>query len=252
MTTANKQTRLDELKARHAAELAEAEAREAICAQLPDSLPLPTISNIRIHEGSTEPVYAWLSYSTDYGTDGKAFALSVFSELEKAGAKPMPVSLCKWDDYRRSTYPAAVEDVPDERPGCFGRKYQLADVEPIAPIWVEPNQYTGVDVRAYYEMSGKVYKVKVKAPLATRLSCRRVEYRGGWRFDGPATLCFPDAWHAIYSGDECVANISQHSRAYRDTEQGLSGAIYWQPLTEQSAFPLSPSQFLAQLFTSTK
>lgn len=239
--------RITELKEKHAAEIAELEAREAICSLLPASLKLPTISNINRKEGQP---HAWLSFSPDYGMDAKAFAVSVFTELEKAGAKPLPLSLCKWDNYRRAVSPGLVDDIPSEKPG-YGtgtRPQKLEDIDAIAPLWVEPCQFTGVEARCFYELGGKVFKVTVKAPLAAHLSCRRQEYTGGWRFDGPCTVQFPQAWHSIYAeGGECVANISQHTRGFRDMEQGITGVIYWQPLTEQSDFPLTPAQFIAQL-----
>lgn len=239
------QNRIEELKERHAKELAELENRERIAAMLPDSLSIPTISNITQKENQP---YAWLSFSPDYGTDAKAFAISVFVELEKAGFKPMPVSLCKWGNYRRSTSFGTVESIPSEKRGCFGSTDKLTDVDAIAPLWVEPCQFTGVEARAYYEKDGKVFKVSVKAPLRAHLSCRRVENMGGWRFDGACSVNFPQDWHSIYAeGGDCVANISQHTRGYRDTEQGISGTIYWQPNVEQSEFPLTPAQFIAQL-----
>lgn len=237
-------TRIEELKEKHAAEMAELQARERIAAMLPESLKLPTISNV----SEKGQVHAWLSFSPDYGTDAKAFALSVFTELEKHGAKPLPVSLCQWGNYRRSVMAGTVESIPNEKRGCFGSTDKLTDVDAIAPLWVEPCQFTGVEAKAFYELGGKVFKVHVKAPLQAHLSCRRMEYQGGWRFDGACSINFPQSWHSIYTeGGDCIANISQHTRGYRDTEQGISGTIYWQPLTEQESFPLTPAQFIAQL-----
>jgi hypothetical protein len=239
------ENRIEELKARHAAELAETEAREAICAMLPESIKLPTISNI-----SNGQVHAWLSFSPDYGQDAKAFALSIFTELEKAGAKPLPASLCKWDNYRRSVSVGHVNDIPSEKPGYgyTARPQKLNDIDAIAPLWVTPCQYTGVEAKAFYELNGKIFKVSVKAPFPAYLSCHRSEYHGGWRFDGPCTVQFPAKWHSIHTeSGESVANISQHTRGHRDTEQGISGDIYWMPLTEQDAFPLTPAQFMAEL-----
>jgi len=248
-------SRAAELQAKHAKELAELHAREQIEALLPPALPMPTISNI-CHTSKPLTPHAWLSFSPVYGQDEKAFALSIFTELEKHGAQPLPLSLVKWGTYRRSVHYGLTTDIPDEKTGCFGNKDELKDVDPIAPLYVTPCQFTGVEAKAFYELGGKVFKVTVKAPLPARLSCRRVENFGGWRFDGPCSINFPQAWHSIFSDDpstdclsggECVANISQHTRGYRDTEQGISGEIYWQPLTEQSAFPLTPAQFFAQL-----
>jgi len=247
MKTTEPKNRIEELKARHSAELAELNAKERICALLPESLSLPSIANLK----ATGPVNGWLSFSPDYGTDAKAFAISVFSELEKAGFEPLPLSLCKWGNYRRSVSPGLVADIPNEKRGCFGSTDELNDVEPIAPLYVVPCQFTGVEAVAYYRKGEETFRVCVKAPLRAHLSCRRVEYRGGWRFDGACTVEFPKAWHEIHGQDDdaqCVAHISARTAGYRDTDQGITGVIYWQPLTEQSEFPLTPSQFLAQLF----
>lgn len=241
MKTTEPKTRIEELKARHASELREMEQREEIASLLPATLKLPTISNVK--EKS-----AWISFSPDYGMDAKAFALSVFSELEKSGAKPLPLSLCKWGNYRRSVSPGLTTEIPDEKRGCFGSTDKLTDVEPIAPLWIVPCQFTGVEAQAYYSLNGYTLRVAVKAPLQARLSCHRVEYRGGWRFDGACSVEFPQAWHALHNDQgECVTHISAHTRGYRDTEQGISGTIYFQPLTEQESFPLSPAQMLSKL-----
>lgn len=251
MKTSIATTRSAELRERHQKELAELTAREQIESLLPESLPLPTISNIQ-HTPKPLTPYAWLSFHPEYGQDKKAFALRILSELEAHGAEPLPLSLCKWGAYRRSVYYGLTTDIPNEKRGCFGNMDELTDVDPIAPLYVEPNQHTGVGVRAFYRIAGYVFKVTVEAPLPARLHCRRVENMGGWRFDGACSIDFPKAWHSIYNvapnDGECVANVSQHTRGYRDTEQGISGTIYWQPLTEQDQFPLTPAQFLAQLF----
>lgn len=248
MKTEQTKTRAQELAERHAKELAECQAKEAIETLLPESLPLPTISNINDKPGKTR---AWLSFHAPYGTDEKAFALSVFTELEKAGAKIVPLSLCKWDQWRRVVEPGHVDSIPEEKPDGGQRTKKLTDIDPIAPLWVEPNQYTGVEAKCFYEINGQLFKIHVKVPLPARLSCHRIENMGGWRFDGPCSVLFPQGWHSIHTeSGESVANISQHTHGYRDTEQGISGTIYWQPLTEQESFPLSPAQFLAQLFLS--
>lgn len=237
-------THIEELKARHAKELQELQTKEAIASILPEALPFPTISNI----SQSGQVRAWLSFHAPYGIDAKAFALSVFTEMEKAGAKALPLSLCQWDNYRRSVSPGLVESIPDEKKGSFGHTQKLNDIDPIAPVWVTPCQHTGTEAHCFYELAGAVYRVGVPLPNVAHLSCHRVEYHGGWRFDGPCTVHFPQSWHSIHTENgESVAHISQHTRGYRDTEQGISGNVYWLPLTEQSEFPLSPAQFVAQL-----
>jgi len=245
-TTEKPQTRLEELRAKHERELQAIQAEEAIAALLPASLKLPCISNITDEEG--EP-HAWLSFSPEYSADGKQFALSVFTELEKAGFAPVPASLCKWDNYRRSVSPGLTTDIPATKRGSFRSNYELKDVTAIAPLWVTPCQYTGVEAKAFYSLNGRIYKVSVKAPLAVHLSCRRSEIRGDWHYEGPCTVHFPKAWHSVHTPQgESVANISAHAQGYKDTDKGISGNVYWDSLTEQQDFPLTPAQFLTALF----
>ena len=80
MKTTTIEDRRGELRARHESELAKLNAESSILESLPASLPAPTISNI----DSKSHTRAWLSFHPDYGTDAKAFALSIFAELEKA------------------------------------------------------------------------------------------------------------------------------------------------------------------------
>lgn len=237
-------SRIEELKARHAAELAHLESEQVIAAMLPESVKLPTISNLSYKN----EVHAWLSFSPEYGQDSKAFALSVFAELEKAGFEPIPASLCQWDNYRRSVSPGDAESIPSEIKDIGTRQKKLNDVEAIAPLWVVPCQFTGVEAKCFYRKDGKLFKVSVKIPMVAHLSCRRQEYRGGWCFEGPCTVHFPKTWQSIHTADgQSVASISKNTRGYRDTEQGISGAIYWQADVEQKGFPLTPAQMVAQL-----
>lgn len=238
---------IEQIKARHAEEIERANTELQIAEMLPESLPAPTISNISKKPG--EP-FAWLSFHPEYGQDAKVFALNVLNTLEQNGAEIVPLTLCRWDDWRRSVAAGLVEEIPATKPGCFGSTYKLNGAEPIAPLWAEPNQHTKQEVRCFYRIGGKLFKITVEAPVAVHLSCRRVEYHGGWSFDGPATVHFPESWRTLSANGEPVAKISPHTKAFRDTEQGISGAIYWSPTTDQKAFPLTPAAMLAQLFIS--
>lgn len=83
--------RIEELREKHAHEMAKAEKEMEIAALIPEGIKLPIISNI----SENGKIAAWLSFYPEYGQDAKVFALSIFTELEKAGAVPMPASLCK-------------------------------------------------------------------------------------------------------------------------------------------------------------
>lgn len=245
MTQSNRMTAL---KARHAAEIAEMEAIETLAELLPEGIKLPTVSNLKLDAKPGE-VAGWLSFRPEsYSEDKNVHAQKVLDALEKSGAKPVPACLIKWGNYRRTTFPGLLHEVPETR-----KSDKLTDSEAIAPLWITPNQHTSVEVRAFYQIGGKTYKVTVETQLPVFLQCRRVESPGSWRYEGPCSIRHPQNWHALYVGDgNCVANISAHSRGYRDTEQGLSGEIYFQPNVPQVEFPLSPSAILAQLIAFQK
>lgn len=220
---------------------------DGIIAILPDDLPAaPSVCNEQLTERALEPV-AWLSFSApSYDPQGTWNPVAILQALERAGWKQSPASLCKWDDYRRSAYPGLSEDIPDEKPGSFGRMDKLTDVAPIAPLWITPCPHTNADCKLFMTApDGRLFKVLIDLPGIVGIGARRHEYRGGWSYErGSATLRFPPAWH---SHPHCTVN--ENSRAYVDTEQGLSGAIYFTPHDEQSAWPMTASEFLAGLLS---
>lgn len=206
-------------------------------------LPPPSISNEsdRAFFGARG---AWLSWSAPYY--GETFTgADILRGLEAAGFAPLPVTLCTWDRYRAQAEPGAQSDIPETK----GR-YTLTDTTPIAPLWIELNGHTGAEARAFYRAGDRLYKVSVPMPAGiAAVTARRVETRGDWHYDrGSARLSFPSAWHAIGPDDgEKVAGLAAQSRAYVDTDQGISGAIYFEPYTEQETFPLAPSALLELL-----
>lgn len=220
---------------------------DRIYAELPPELPNPTISNESETAFFGKPGL-WLSFHRDYGEIWSGSW--VLSELEKAGFVPIPSTLCKWDNYRPSTEPGQQSDIPEKGKGCFGRPYTLTDSWPLCPLHIRPEQHTGSDAIAYYRSpSGLVVKVLVPAPSGVYLTARRREFPGGWRYEsGSARIGFPESWHSInLESGECVA-LLESPRAYVDTEQGISGALYWAPVAhEQNEFPLTPAQMLAIL-----
>lgn len=226
----------------------EMETRRAVLESLAGTiaeLPPPLISNESARAFFDQPG-AWLTWSAPFYGENFTGA-DILRGLEAAGFTPMPATLCKWDDYRPHTEPGRLDDIPEKK----GR-YTLTDATPIAPLWIEVNGHTGPEARAYYRAGDRVYKVSVPVPAGIAcVTARRIEVRGDWYYDrGSARLHFPQAWHAIGpdNGDR-VAGIAAQSRAWRDTEQGISGSIYFEPYTEQDAFPLTPAALLALLIT---
>lgn len=245
MTAEKRPSKLEELKAKHAKELAEAQAEESIYAMLPEDIAKgPTISNLRAEPPATEP-HGWLKFSSpSYDPENTWNPVAVLESLERAGWTAVPATLCKWDDYRRSAYPGLSESIPETKRGSFGHTDKLTDSEPIAPLWIEPQQYGRPEAKLFMRApDGRLFRVLVDIPGVARLEGRRNEYRGGWSYErGSAKVRFPEEWHGHQ-----YCTISTHTRAWVDTEQGISGAIYFTPHDEQEAWPLTASQFLASL-----
>lgn len=238
---------VDEARAALADELAKVTSRldvqGALLAQLPADLPAPTLSNEHTHYFGTPA--AWLSWSSWPGAATPG-GWTILDAIERAGWQPLPVTLAKWGSWRALPEPGLLDELPETK-----NRDTLIDVTPIAPLWIEPNQHTGTEARAFYRTpdAGRIVKISVPGPCAARITAQRVEPRGTWYYKhGTARLIFPDAWHAIRTADgNAVAGIAAQSRAYVDTEQGISGAIYFDVYTEQSDFPLTPAAILRQL-----
>lgn len=212
-------------------------ARE-ILSMLPPDLPAPTISN----ETDKGKPTAWLSFRRDYGDTrpGSWF----LAQLEAAGFKTLPATLAQYGTWRRSPKPGLQTDLPET-----SSRDTLTDSEPIAPVWIVPCQHCGPDAIAYYEKDGLTFRVSVPAPSSVGIHARRVETLGDWHYErGSGRLRYPEAWHSVHDADgQPVTQICAHSRAYVDTEKGVSGAIYFTPFLDQVDFPMTGAQFLAAL-----
>jgi hypothetical protein len=92
----------------------------------------------------------------------------------------------------------------------------------------------------------KLYRVNVRLAnlrgVNVALTCRRVETRGAWHFEGPASIVFPERWHA-----HPACRIESHTRAYVDTPQGISGALYFEPHDSHDEWPMTAADFLRSL-----
>jgi hypothetical protein len=170
-------TKLEQLKARHAKELAKMEREIAIAELLPDNVS-PTISNVT-DDGS------WLSFgSPAYDPEKKWSPVSILESLESAGFEQVPASLVKWDDWRRTTEPGLCDDIPD----VSKSGYKLTDVEAIAPVWVVPCQHTGPDVQLYMRKLNQLFRVSVDIPRVAHLTARKI-----------------DKIHDVYNHDDSLA-----------------------------------------------
>lgn len=232
-------TKLEELKARQAEEMAKLEREMAIAELLPDNVS-PTISNIA-DDG------AWLSFhAPSYNPEKTWNPVAILESLEIAGFEQCPSSLVRWDNYRRTPEAGLCDDIPDTKNGGFGGNYKLTDVEAIAPVWVVPCQHTGCDVQLFMRKAGQLFRVSVDIPRVAHLAARKIESRGDWRFDRQsARLLFPDQWHSL---EHCT--VSARSYCQADTDKGLNGAIYFTPHDEQANWPMKASEFVRDLLTN--
>lgn len=214
-----------------------AEIIRPILAALPDTLPAPTISNEDSEFFGTPG--AWLSWSS-FRAEGTGSA--ILRALETAGFEPVPMTLCKWGQYRVAPEPGALEAIPEVK-----RRDTLTDTTIAAPLWIEPQQHGGPEARAYYARDGRIYKVTVPAPVGVQLTARRRNKLGDWYFERPASIVFPEAaWRTALAGLDL--GVSVHTRAYIDTPQGLSGALYFElHAHDQTDYPHSPAAILAAL-----
>lgn len=205
---------------------------------LPPDMPAPTISN----GTDKDKPNVWLTFRRPYGDErpGSAF----LAELESAGFKTLPATLAKYGDWRRTVKLGLQDQIPET-----SSRSELVDSEPIAPIWVVPCQHCGTDAIGFYEKDGITFRVTVPGPKGVYVHAHRVETHGDWHFErGSAKLRYPDGWHAVTDSSLTpIAQVSIHSRAYVDTEKGISGAIYFTPFLDHADFPMTGSQFLAAL-----
>lgn len=213
-----------------------------ILSELPADLPAPTISNEGEKAMDGQPG-AWASFSRDYGE--KWQGSEIFASLERAGFKTMPATLAQYGKYRRGVHPGLQTEIPEE----YSRS-KLTDCEPIVPVWLVPSCFGEGDAVAFYRSpAGLLLRVKVSPPAGIGMHATRKNIRGGWYYErGTAKLRYPEAWHSVHDASgNLVSQICVHSRAYVDTEHGISGAIYFTPFLDQSDFPMTAAEFLKAL-----
>lgn len=209
------QQQADALTEEHSQALAELERKAEVMRMLPPLPNCPIICNW--NKTTPHDVKVWISFSAPaYDPDGKWNPVSILAAMEERGWKMIPeASLIKFDNWRRSIEPSSLADA-QAYPHKSG--YKFTDGDAVAPYWVTPNQYTKPEFSAYMRgPNGETYRVALGVPsLRVYISCRRIERMGGWMFDGRASLNTPKDW-----------SIHNNSAAYKDTEQGISGVVYF-------------------------
>lgn len=234
---------MEELKAKHAKELAKMEVEIGICEMLPDSIPSPLVCNLDSDPGPTEP-HGWISFSAPaYDPNKKHNPVAILAALEAAGWKSAPCSLVRKAQYRRSPQIGLFDEMPEK----IGRD-PVTESDPIAPFWVIPNQFTACDFNAFMESpDGRVWRMSFDVPGLASISAKRVYPRGAeWYFErGSAKLHTPPHWHGL-DGIDC--GMSKWSGATVDTQQGISGWVYFDSFAHNQAdYPHPLSTVLAAL-----
>jgi hypothetical protein len=239
-------SKIEELKEKHAAEMADAIREEAVVAMLPDEVPMPCVSNLKENPGPLAES-AWLSFRTQlhYPSLGETprDPVAILAALEAAGWRSHPATLCKWASWRHAPYPGLQTQMPAEKRGD-----KLTKSEAIVPLWFRPEQYGECAAELFMTApDGQLFQICVEVPRVAMVHAHRVEYHGGWRFEGPARLHFPERWQT-----RADVTVSPHSRGFVDTEQGVSGAVYFLPRVPQEEWRVPASEFLASLLTKEK
>lgn len=99
--------------------------------------------------------------------------------------------------------------------------------------------------------NGEVMKITLDIPASVSVHAERKTNGYDWYFvRGTARLSHPDHWHNPQIEGRTIAQKHVKSFASVDTEQGVSGAIYWEPVDHgQDDFPYSARQMLEILLS---
>lgn len=205
-----------------------------ILQDLPQDIEPPCLSNLKV---KADEVNGWCSFTRpSYDPENKYKPIAIAEALESVGWEILPASLAKYGNYRRGVHLGEPHDLPN----VYSRS-ELKEADQILPVWVRPCQHTQPDAYFYAKtQTGLLIKVSIDVPgCGARLHARRVELLGGWHFErGTGRLHYKPQWATMFGG------MSQHSKCYVDTEQGISGEIYW----NSSELPKA-SEILAKLLS---
>lgn len=215
MKTALEQAKA-ELEAKHTQDLKELEAKHQILAMLPATKDLPVICNLS--KPSKLDPRAWICFHIHYDPDGLYRPVEILKQMEEMGWRMLDeAALVKWDRYRPSMEPCALSDAANL---SHPRKYSYTDGWSVAPYWLTPNHHTTPEFTCFMTgPDGLTYRVSLEAHLQIAIFARKVQTRfGDWHFErGTARLVYPSTWAT-----------HNKSCAHVDTDQGISGAIYFE------------------------
>lgn len=239
--------------AEHRAEQAKRDERERLAheierealSELPDHLPMPSVSN-ESDRGGLSP-FAWFSFSRSYGETWTG--AEVLAALESAGFTPQPSSIVKWDNYRHTPQPLPCEELPQTKPGSFGSTYELTNCAPLFPMWLDANPHTGCKAVAFYRSpKGRTVQVHVPGPASFYAYAERKNAPGEWYYvSGTAAPRFPQAFHDVANAGGL--QIECHTRAHLLPPHGLDAVLYFEPIEERPS--ATPATLLAALLACT-
>lgn len=222
-------------------------AELATLRMIPSDLRAPTVSNIRDVPDDVCGTSAWLSWRSSYG-DSPTMAADTLAALESAGWRLAPATLMKKDNYRPSPQLGLFDSFGE----TYGR-YTVTELWPLFPAWIIPYQHIGNEMICFmYAPDGCGFRVCIDLPRGLcSLSARRVEFLGGWRYEWPACLHYPPAWEDIHNAaGESIASRSEKSGARVESEQYLTGELYWSPNIEQDELTMTASEFVRVLMAT--
>jgi hypothetical protein len=177
---------------------------------------------------------------------GEIDPVAIVAELEAHGWKPCPTSWARYGRYRGALWPCAVADLSAEH-----SREDLNDCERVMPIALKSNYHTGASVELFMvSPDGGKWEIDIQdRRLPCRASARRVEFRGGWRFEyNTARLHAP---YDIRINDELVGGRSARSGAALGAgtpPQSVDGWAYYEyQAHEPDDYPYSMAETLAAL-----
>lgn len=219
-------------------------AERDILAQLPEHLAAPVVSVHQFRDSNGSIMFRDRTYGQgDYNPAG------ILAALEGAGWASVPTSWAKYGRYRGGAWPMAVDKLPE-----LNGRDELADCQAIAPVWLQCNYHTGAEARAFMRSpGGAVWGVDIQLPgRPISASARRVEYRGGWRFErNSAQLHAP--FDCNIAGEVVAQRARQSGAAIHCAEpsQSVEGWAYYELVShEPDDSPYTPSDILAGLLAS--
>lgn len=204
-----------------------------ILQELPQDIKPPVTSNV----GSNyKGVSAWLSFNGPaYDPNNTHNPLDIVKALENVGWKLLPASLAKYGNYRAAVWFGNPDQLPEQ-----SSRAKFVSAESILPVYVRGAQHnhSKPSLEMYMQTpSGFNVKVLIAIPHSLCLLNAKRAHNGEYYYyvRGTGSMSYKPTWSKLFGG-------ILSSRCYVDTDDGLSGELYWNHKTE-----LSASEIVSQL-----